>query len=199
MIDDKKLERLLRKQVKTGLSIYAAGDEIAFIGADWMARTTQTRMADKLRGTLGALAEMLGYIPEEGAVRVRKLKDDYQVQDELATVTANQISTFLDREMEPVKRTGLSYGWAWQLWQARNGKLYAQTAERVDTGGAEAWLNGAGCLVIRDLNNAEEQYIKASRPEDDVGSVRAALWEHLEEVMWTDWDADKAPEEAGEE
>lgn len=187
MIDDKKLEKILRRQVKVGLTIYVGGDEIAFVGANWLARTTMARLTEKLRITLGALVEMLGFIPEEGAIRIRKQKDSYDVQEEMQTVVANQISTFLDAKLWPVKRTTLSYGWAVQLWQTRSGKLYGQTADRVDNGGANAYLNGAGCLVIRDLNNSEEQYIKVSRPEDDVGTVRSALWEHLEEVMWTDW------------
>jgi len=194
MIDDRKLEKILRRQVKVGLTIYVGGEEIAFIGANWMARTTMERLSKNLRITLGALVEMLGFIPGEGAIRIRKVKDDYEVQDEMQTVVANQIGTFLDSGLCRVKRTNISYGWAVQLWQARSGKLYGQTAERADTGGNNAWLNGAGVLVIRDLDSCEEQYIKASRPEDDTGPVRRDLWEHLEKVMWTDWSEDPVPE-----
>jgi|GEM_PF-1728182 len=194
MIDDRKLEKILRRQVKVGLTIYVGGEEIAFIGANWMARTTMERLSKNLRITLGALVEMLGFIPGEGAIRIRKVKGGYEVQDEMQTVAANQIGTFLDSGLCRVKRTNISYGWAVQLWQSRSGKLYGQTAEQADTGGNTAWLNGAGVLVIRDLDSCEEQYIKASRPEDDTGQICKALWEHLEKVMWTDWSEDPVPE-----
>lgn len=194
MIDDKKLEKMVRRQVKLGMTIYVGGDEIAFVSSNWLARTTMQRLCEKLRITLGALVEMLGFIPEEGAIRIRKNKDGYDVQEEMQTVAANQIGTFLDGKLWPVKRTALSYGWARELWQTRSGKLYGQTADRVDAGGNNAYLNGAGCLVLRDLNNCEEQYIKVSRPEDDVGIVHFDMWEHLEAVMWTDW-SDSLPEE----
>ena len=199
MFDDKKLEKMLRRQVKTGLTIYVGGDEIAFVSSNWMARTTMERLREKLRITLGALVEMLGFIPEDGAIRIRKNKDGYDVQEEMMTVAANQISTFLARTLWPVKRTALSYGWARELWQTRDGTLYGQTADRVDDGGNTAWLNGADCLVLRDLNNCEEQYIKVSRPEDDVGIVHFDMWQHLEEVMWTDWSDSPAAEEEPEE
>lgn len=200
MIDDKKLEKMLRRQVRTGLTIYVGGDEIAFVGSSQMVRTTLARLQDKLRVTLGALVEMLGFIPEEGAILIRKTKDGYDVQEEMLNVVSNQIGTFLDMELIPVKRTGLSYGWAWSLWQTAQGRLYGQTSERVDTGGSDAWLNGAGCLVLRDLNCAEEQYIKVSRPEADVDTVRFVLWRHLEQVMWTEWPETAAsePEDDGQ-
>ena len=194
MFDDKKLEKLIRQQVKVGLIIYVGGDEIAFVSSSWMARTTMEQLTEKLRITLGTLVEMLGFIPGEGAIRIQKKKDGYAVQEEMQTVAAAQIGTFLDAELQPVKRTNIAYGWARQLWQTGSGELYGQTADRVDTGGNSAYLNGADCLVLRDFNNTEEQYIKTSRPEDDVGGVRYALWRHLEEVMWTDWSEDPVPE-----
>ena len=199
MFDDKKLEKLIRQQVKVGLTIYVGGDEIAFVSPNWMARTTMERLTEKLRITLGTLVEMLGFIPGEGAIRIRKNKDGYDVQEEMQTVAAAQIGTFLDADLQPVKRTNIAYGWARQLWQTGDGKLYGQTADRVDTGGNSAYLNGADCLVLQDFNYTEEQYIKASRPEDDVGGVRSAMWRHLEEVMWTDWDVPTARENEPEE
>ena len=199
MFDDKKLEKLIRQQVKVGLTIYVGGDEIAFVSPNWMARTTMERLTEKLRITLGTLVEMLGFIPGEGAIRIRKNKDGYDVQEEMQTVAAAQIGTFLDADLRPVKRTNIAYGWARQLWQTGDGKLYGQTADRVDTGGNSAYLNGADCLVLQDFNYTEEQYIKASRPEDDVGGVRSAMWRHLEEVMWTDWDVPTARENEPEE
>lgn len=199
MFDDRKLEKLIRQQVKTGLTIYVGGDEIAFMSPNWMARTTMERLTEKLRITLGTLVEMLGFIPGEGAIRIKKIKDGYDVQEEMQTVAAAQIGIFLDMDLRPVKRTNIAYGWARQLWQTEDGKLYGQTADRVDTGGNNAYINGADCLVLRDFNYSEEQYIKASRPEDDVGGVRAALWRHLEEVMWTDWDVPTARENEPEE
>ena len=199
MFDDKKLEKLIRQQVKVGMTIYVGGDEIAFVSSNWMARTTMERLTEKLRITLGTLVEMLGFIPGEGAIRIRKNKDGYDVQEEMQTVAAAQIGTFLDADLRLVKRTNIAYGWARQLWQTGSGELYGQTADRVDTGGNNAYLNGAGCLVLRDFNNTEEQYIKTSRPEDDVGGVRFALWRHLEEAMWADWDKCPAGEDDQEE
>ena len=197
MIDDKKLEKAILREIKVGLTIYCGGEEIAFIGSEWMARTTQERLREKLRGTLGALVEMLGFIPSEGCIRVRKIKDGYSVQQEMNHVTGEQIGTFLSREAVPVKPTDLSYGWAWWLWQTEDGKLYGQSAARVDDGSTEAWINGAGCLVIRDYDTGEEQYIRVNRPSDDVGRVKSELWAHLERVMWTSWDtpAEMDPED----
>ena len=61
--NDAALERALRAETKGGLTLCGGVSELTVIGCGWMAVIPEIELRDRLRGTLGALVEMLGYIP----------------------------------------------------------------------------------------------------------------------------------------
>ena len=61
--NDAALERALRAETKGGLTLCGGVSELTVIGCGWMAVIPEIELRDRLRGTLGALVEMLGYEP----------------------------------------------------------------------------------------------------------------------------------------
>ena len=84
--DDAALERALRAETKGGLTLCGGESELTVIGCGWMAVIPEIELRDRLRGTLGALVEMLGYIPENDTVWIVRNKGGYLVQDRKSVV-----------------------------------------------------------------------------------------------------------------
>lgn len=78
--DDAALERALRAETKHGLTLYCNGETLTALGYEWMAVVPMDGLRERLRGTLGALVEMLGYIPENDTVRIVRNKGGYAVK-----------------------------------------------------------------------------------------------------------------------
>ena len=116
MIEDKSLQAAIRREAKSGITIYAMGEDMVFIGMEWMAQTNLDQMRKELRGALGEVVGMLGYIPQGESLVIGKVKGEFTVQHEMSEVTANRMAQFVGDPVAPVGRTPLSHGWAGRLW-----------------------------------------------------------------------------------
>lgn len=196
MIEDKSLQAAIRREAKSGITIYAMGEDMVFIGMEWMARTNLHQMRNELRGALGEVVEMLGFIPENESLVICKVKGEFTVQNEMQEVTANRMAQFIGEPVALVGRTLLSHGWAGRLWQAPDKKLYGQAT--TPPGGLfhDFYLNTAGCIMAADDDTGEAVYVRATRPEEGTASEELCRkWEHLERVWWLGEEEPETPEE----
>ena len=109
--DDAALERALRAETKHGLTLYCNGETLTALGYEWMAVVPMDGLRERLRGTLGALVEMLGYIPENDTVRIVRNKGGYLVQPELPEPVGEEINGYAgESHTEEIRPTGLRMG-----------------------------------------------------------------------------------------
>lgn len=108
--DDAALERALRAETKHGLTLYCNGETLTALGYEWMAVVPMDGLRERLRGTLGALVEMLGYIPENDTVRIVRNKGGYLVQPELRRRSARR-STAMPEKQTPRRSVRPGCGW----------------------------------------------------------------------------------------
>ena len=183
MIDDKSLERCVKNEAKNGVTLYKSGEEIWFIGTGWAAMTTEGQMRERLRGTLGTIVEMLGHMPEDGAIRIKKEYGAYTEQGEMAETVGNLLDGYIGPMTEILQRTPLHFrGRA--LWQAPDNRLYAVQAAPPAIAARETVLNEKGCIIRRSEESGDIVYAKIYRPDyvpDDPD------WEWLEERLWVDF------------
>lgn len=177
MINDKSLERAMRTSSKTGVTIYAAGGGVHILGHGWMAETSMRNMRDHLRGSLGTIVEMAGYIPEDEAVTIYKASGEWQVQPELPEVTGDNIGHYAGETVEYLNYTGIRYK-GYPLYQATDLKVYgaSDTAPRCD---GELKLNEKGIIEACDNDADEAVYREAFRREDK-------QWSCFEQIAWRD-------------
>ena len=105
--EDAALERALRAETKRGLTLYCNGETLTALGYEWMAVVPMDGLRERLRGTLGALVEMLGYIPENDTVRIVRNKGGYLVQPELPETVGEEICGYAgETYTEEIRPTG---------------------------------------------------------------------------------------------
>ena len=93
--DDAALERALRAETKGGLTLCGGVSELTVIGCGWMAVIPEIELRDRLRGTLGALVEMLGYIPGMETVQIVRSKGAFVVNTVLPEVVGEEIAGYI--------------------------------------------------------------------------------------------------------
>lgn len=121
--DDAALERALRAETKHGLTLYCNGETLTALGYEWMAVVPMDGLRERLRGTLGALVEMLGYIPENDTVWIVRNKGGYLVQPELPETVGEEICGYAgETHTEEIRPTGLRMGMNF-LMQKKNGEI----------------------------------------------------------------------------
>ena len=138
--DDAALERALRAETKHGLTLYCNGETLTAFGYEWMAVVPMDGLRERLRGTLGALVEMLGYIPENDTVRIVRNKGGYLVQPELPETVGEEICGYAgETHTEEIRPTGLRMGMNF-LMQKRNGEIVGV----VPRGASTLWQSEQG-------------------------------------------------------
>lgn len=183
MIMDKSLEKAIKRECKTGLTIYNNGNEIWFIGTGWVAMTTDEQMRRELRGSLGAIVEMLGHLPELGTVSIYKTPDGYVEQEEMAETAANTLSNYMGSIKDILERTPISFRGR-GMWQTPRNKLYAESVTPPVIATRETVLNEKGCIVRRSELCTDVVIVQGFRPEcveDDPD------WAYLEQRLWVDF------------
>lgn len=198
MFDERRLLKSIEQEEKAGVTLVF--DEITFsvIGHRWMAETTRARLIDKYRAVLGHIVEVLGYIPENEIVRVTKIKGDYKIENPMPEVVSEDIAEFMRRDrLEPVKHTGLFYGG--DLYQTRDGVIRRRTVHAASAGGSPVLISER-IIMSADSENNEATYYETDRPREDTATDRGLmLWEHLESVLWNEWDPEPGGEIEGQE
>jgi len=193
MLIDKSLEKAIKRETKSGLTIYNNGSEIWFLGTGWVAKTTEKQMRRELRGTLGAIVEMLGHLPEVGTITITKVEGEYVEQEALMETAATTLDSYCGMIRTILEPTPLRFrGRA--LFQAPNRNLYAQAVTPPDIITRETVLNEKGCMVRRSETSEDYVIVQGFRPEfveDD------PEWEYLERMMWVDFgpEAECGPED----
>lgn len=183
MLIDKSLEKAIKRETKSGLTIYNNGSEIWFMGTGWVAKTTESQMRRELRGTLGAIVEMLGHMPEVGTITITKVEGEYIEQESMAEMAANTLDRYCGMIRTILEPTPLRFRGR-VLFQAPNRNLYAQAVTPPDIITRETVLNEKGCMVRRSETSEDYVIAQGFRPEfveDDTE------WEYLERMMWVDF------------
>lgn len=191
--DDAGLERALRAETKSGLEISADGVDLTIIGYGWMAVVPLAALRSRLRGTLGALVEMLGYIPAAETVRLWKNKGDFMVQTELPEAFADSVCEYAgETEEEEIRATPLRMGAA-VLMQKRGGEIVGVSSRAPALNIKKTTVTPGGIVRQEDEDAGERLYRLSRRPRADTDSeTEVARWKHLEAIAWCDWNA---PEE----
>lgn len=191
--DDAGLERALRAEAKSGLDIQANGVNLTIIGYGWAAVVPLAELRHRLRGTLGALVEMLGYIPEMENVRLWKGKGEFMVQNALPEAFDDSVHEFAgETEEEEIRATPLRMGTA-VLMQKRGGEIVGVSPRAPALNVRRTTVTPGGVLRQEDEDTGERLYRLSRRPRPDTDSeAEVERWQHLEAVAWCDWDA---PEE----
>ena len=191
--DDAALERALRAETKGGLTLCGGESELTVIGCGWMAVVPMDGLRERLRGTLGALVEMLGYIPENDTVRIVRNKGGYLVQPELPETVGEEICGYAgETHTEEIRPTGLRMGMNF-LMQKRNGEIVAVSLRGANLDVRRYAITAGGIVRQEDGDTGERLYRRGYRPREDTDSeATLGKWRHLEVMSWCDWDA---PEE----
>ena len=198
MFDEKKLLKSIELEEKAGVTLIF--DEITFtvIGHRWVAETLRGHLMNDYRSVLGHLVEILGYIPENEILTIRKVRGEYAVENIMPEVAAEIVAGYELHETErPIQNTGLSYGGT--LWQDGLRTIHRCSVNGPDPGG-NAVLTEKDVLIFRDVSNGEAVYYNTYRPRPDTDDARAMeLWRHLESVDWNRWEPAPRGEIDGQE
>lgn len=191
--EDAALERALRAETKHGLTLCGGESELTVIGCGWMAVIPEIELRDRLRGTLGALVEMLGYIPGMETVQIVRNKGGYLVQPELPETVGEEICGYAgETHTEEIRPTGLRMGLN-VLMQKRNGEIVAVVPRGANLDVRRYSITPNGIVRQEDGDTGERLYRHGYRPREDTDSeATLRKWRHLEVMSWCDWDA---PEE----
>ena len=191
--DDAALERALRAETKGGLTLCGGVGELTVIGCGWMAVIPEIGLRDRLRGTLGALVEMLGYIPGMETVQIVRSKGAFVVNTVLPEVVGEEIAGYIVEEgEEEIRPTGLRLGMDF-LMQKRNGEIAGVTPRGASLNMRTTTITPNGIVRQADEDTGERLYRRSWRPREDTDTPEMlAKWRHLEAMSWCDWDA---PEE----
>ena len=191
--DDAALERALRAETKGGLTLCGGESDLTVIGCGWMAVIPEIELRDRLRGTLGALVEMLGYIPENDTVWIVRNKGGYLVQPELPETVGEEICGYAgETHTEEIRPTGLRLGLDF-LMQKKTGEIVGVTQRGASLGVRRYSITPGGIVRQEDGDTGERLYRRSYRPREDTDSeATLRKWRHLEVMSWCDWDA---PEE----
>lgn len=156
--DDAGLERALRAETKGGLTLCGGVGELTVIGCEWLAILPEIELRDRLRGTLGALVEMLGYIPGMESVQILRQKGAFVVNTLLPEVVGEEIHGYIaERDEEEIRPTGL-----------RLGAVRADAEEkRRDRGRYAAWR--------KPEREKDDDHAGRDRPAGGRGHRRAAV------------------------
>ena len=191
--DDSALERALRAETKGGLTLCGGVSELTVIGCGWMAVIPEIELRDRLRGTLGALVEMLGYIPGMETVQIVRSKGAFVVNTVLPEVVGEEIAGYIAEEDEvEIRPTGLRLGLDF-LMQKKTGEIVGVTQRGASLGVRRYSITPNGIVRQEDADTGERLYRRGYRPREDTDSeATLGKWRHLEAISWCDWDA---PEE----
>ena len=191
--DDAALERALRAETKGGLTLCGGVSELTVIGCGWMAVIPEIELRDRLRGTLGALVEMLGYIPGMETVQIVRSKGAFVVNTVLPEVVGEEIAGYIvEEDEEEIRPTGLRLGLDF-LMQKKTGEIVGVTQRGASLGVRRYAITPGGIVRLEDGDTGERLYRRGYRPREDTDSeATLGKWRHLEAMSWCDWDA---PEE----
>ena len=191
--NDAALERALRAETKGGLTLCGGVSELTVIGCGWMAVIPEIELRDRLRGTLGALVEMLGYIPGMETVQIVRSKGAFVVNTVLPEVVGEEIAGYIvEEDEEEIRPTGLRLGLDF-LMQKKTGEIVGVTQRGASLGVRRYAITTGGIVRQEDGDTGERLYRRGYRPREDTDSeATLRKWRHLEEMSWCDWDA---PEE----
>ena len=193
MFREKSLLKSIEAAEKYGVTMIF--DEILFtvLTDGWLAETPRGRLTDEYRTVLGHIVEVLGYIPENEIVSVRKAKSDYVIERPLPEVISESVATFkAGRENCEVKYTGLTCGAP--LYQTPRGKIVRCSVPGANPGFTPR-LTDDGILISADSDNGEAVYCLTYRPREDISTEREIeLWRHLEAVQWNEWPEEETPD-----
>lgn len=191
--DDAALERALRAETKGGLTLCGGVSELTVIGCGWMAVIPEIELRDRLRGTLGALVEMLGYIPGMETVQIVRSKGTFVVNTVLPEVVGEEIAGYIvEEDEEEIRPTGLRLGLDF-LMQKKTGEIVGVTQRGASLGVRRYAITTGGIVRQEDGDTGERLYRRGYRPREDTDSeATLRKWRHLEAMSWCDWDA---PEE----
>lgn len=191
--DDAALERALRAETKGGLTLCGGVGELTVIGCEWMAVLPEIELRDRLRGSLGALVEMLGYIPGMETVQIRRQHGAFVVNTLLPEVVGEEIHGYIaERDEEEIRPTGVRLGLS-VLMQKRNGEIAGVTPRGASLNMRTTTITPNGIVRQADEDTGERLYRRSWRPREDTDTPEMlAKWRHLEAMSWCDWDA---PEE----
>lgn len=191
--DDAALERALRAETKGGLTLCGGVSELTVIGCGWMAVIPEIELRDRLRGTLGALVEMLGYIPGMETVQIVRSKGAFVVNTVLPEVVGEEIAGYIvEEDEEEIRPTGLRLGLD-SLMQKKTGEIVGVTQRGASLGVRRYSITPGGIVRQEDDDTGERLYRRGYRPREDTDSeATLKKWRHLEAMSWCDWDA---PEE----
>lgn len=195
--NDKNLERVLRKEERTGITLIFSAD-VTLLTAQWMAVLPRYRLMDEYRQTLGAIVEALGYIPDNEIVHIFLSKSEYVITHPLPEVIGEEVSSFIPDETAEAKPTGLS-AFGWSMFQTEDNTMYGvyQSGPGLNVSGYSV---GGSVLVRRDENTGEAVYRKWDRPRVDKDSQSLLdNWAYLEGRQWCQWDTDPDGEIEGQE
>lgn len=158
-----------------------------------MAVIQEIELRDRLRGTLGALVEMLGYIPGVETVQIVRSKGAFVVNTVLQEVVGEEIAGYIAEEDEvEIRPTGLRMGLNF-LMQKRNGEIVGVTPRGPGLDVRRYAITPGGIVRQEDVDTGERLYRRGYRPREDTDSeATLGKWRHLEAMSWCDWDA---PEE----
>lgn len=191
--DDAALERALRAETKHGLTLCGGESELTVIGCGWMAVIPEIELRDRLRGTIGALVEMLGYIPGMETVQIVRSKGAFVVNTVLPEVVGEEIAGYIvEEDEEEIRPTGLGLGLN-VLMQKRNGEIVGVMPRGANLNVRRYSITPGGIVRKEDGDTGERLYRRGYRPREDTDSeATLRKWRHLEAMSWCDWDA---PEE----
>lgn len=191
--DDAALERALRAETKHGLTLYCNGETLTALGYEWMAVVPMDGLRERLRGTLGALVEMLGYIPGMETVQIVRSKGAFVVNTVLPEVVGEEIAGYIvEEDEEEIRPTGLRMGLDF-LMQKKTGEIVGVTQRGASLGVRRYSITPNGIVRQEDGDTGERLYRRGYRPREDTDSeATLRKWRHLEVMSWCDWDA---PEE----
>lgn len=191
--NDAALERALRAETKGGLTLCGGVSELTVIGCGWMAVIPEIELRDRLRGTLGALVEMLGYIPSMETVQIVRSKGAFVVNTVLPEVVGEEIAGYIvEEDEEEIRPTGLRLGLDF-LMQKKTGEIVGVTQRGASLGVRRYSITPGGIVRQEDGDTGEWLYRRGYRPREDTASeATLRKWRHLEAMSWCDWDA---PEE----
>lgn len=187
--DDAGLERALRAETKGGLTLCGGVGELTVIGCEWMAILPEIELRDRLRGTLGALVEMLGYIPGMETVQILRQKGAFVVNTLLPEVVGEEIHGYIaERDEEEIRPTGLRLGLS-VLMQKRNGEIAGVTPRGANLNIKKTTITPDGIVRQVDEDTGERLYRRSRRPREDTDTPETlAKWRHLEAIGWCNWD-----------
>lgn len=191
--DDAALERALRAETKHELTLYCNGETLTALGYEWMAVVPMDGLRERLRGTLGALVEMLGYIPGMETVQIVRSKGAFVVNTVLPEVVGEEIVGYVvEEDEEEIRPTGLRLGLDF-LMQKKTGEIVGVTQRGASLGVRRYAITPNGIVRQEDGDTGERLYRRGYRPREDTDSeATLRKWRHLEAMSWCDWDA---PEE----